>query len=71
MMFAPAGTPHAIKNIGPGEGRQMGISSPAGAFEAFVADVVNLQVDSGDPSRQASATFKDIATKHGIEFINA
>jgi mannose-6-phosphate isomerase-like protein (cupin superfamily) len=70
MMFAPAGTLHAIRNIGPDEGRQIGISSPAGAFEAFISDVVKSQVDSGSASKQGSAAFKDIAAKHGIEFIN-
>ncbi|NOJ50455.1 hypothetical protein [Bradyrhizobium archetypum] len=70
-MFAPGGTPHSIKSVGPGEGRQLGISSPAGAFEAFVADVVNLQVDSGNPSKKGSTSFRDIAAKHGVEFIDA
>ena len=70
MMFAPGGTPHRLKNLGPGTGRQLGITSPAGLFEAFVAEVVSSQVDSGSASRQGAPAFKDIAAKHGIEFIN-
>jgi hypothetical protein len=34
------------------------------------ADVVNAQADSGNPSRQGTATFNDIAARHGIEMIN-
>jgi mannose-6-phosphate isomerase-like protein (cupin superfamily) len=71
MMFAPGGTPHRLKDLGPGIGRQVGITSPAGLFEAFVAEVVSSQVDSGSASRQGAPAFKDIAAKHGIEFINA
>jgi mannose-6-phosphate isomerase-like protein (cupin superfamily) len=69
MMFAPGGTPHRLKNLGPGIGRQLGIGSPAGVFEAFIAEVVNSQVDSGNPSRQGAPAFRDIAAKYGIEFI--
>jgi len=71
MMFAPGGTPHGLLNLGPGIGRQMGITSPAALFEAFIAEVVNSQTDSGSPSRQGAQAFRDIAAKHGIEFINA
>jgi mannose-6-phosphate isomerase-like protein (cupin superfamily) len=69
-MFATGGTPHRLKNLGPGIGREMGISSPAGAFEASIADVVSSQVDSGSPSRQGASAFRDIAAKHGIEFLD-
>jgi mannose-6-phosphate isomerase-like protein (cupin superfamily) len=68
-MFATAGTPHRIKNIGPGIGRQIGVSSPAGVFEAFVAEVVGSEADSGNPSRAGSPAFREIARKHGIDFI--
>src|SRR3712207_6755014 len=44
MMFAPGGTPHRLTNLGPGLGRQLVITSPAGVFEAFIAEVVNSQV---------------------------
>jgi hypothetical protein len=50
---------------------QVGITSPAGVFEAFVAEVVESQVDSGSASRQGAPAFRDIAAKHGIEMINA
>ena len=67
-MFAPGGTRHGLKNLGPGIARQMGISSPAGAFEAFIAEVVGAQVDSGGPSQAGAPAFQDIAAKHGVEF---
>jgi mannose-6-phosphate isomerase-like protein (cupin superfamily) len=68
-MFAPGGTPHRLKNVGPGIGRQLGIGSPASLFEAFVAEVTAAQVDTGSPSRPSALTFREIATKHGIEFV--
>ena len=71
MMFASSGTPHALRNLGPDTGRQIAISSPAGVFEAFVAEVVSSQTDSGNPSRKAAPAFREIAAKHGIEMIDA
>jgi hypothetical protein len=49
----------------------MAISSPAGVFEAFIAEVVASQLDSGNPSRQGAPAFREIAAKHGIEMIDA
>jgi hypothetical protein len=60
---------HRLKNVGPGIGRQLGIGSPASLFEAFVAEVTAAQVDTGSPSRPSALTFREIATKHGIEFV--
>ena len=71
MLFAPRGTVHGLKNLGPGVARQLGITSPAGVFEAFIAEVVNSQVDSGDPSRRGAPEFREIAAKHGIEFVGS
>src|SRR5260370_171758 len=36
MFFAPRGTPHSIKCLGPQTGRALMISSPAGVFDAFI-----------------------------------
>lgn len=70
VMFAPRGVVHGLKNLGSSPARQMGISSPAGRFEAFVAEVAAALVDSGTPSRPGDSTFREIARKHGIEFVN-
>ena len=35
MFFAPRGTPHSIKCVGPETGRELMISSPAGVFDAL------------------------------------
>jgi mannose-6-phosphate isomerase-like protein (cupin superfamily) len=48
-MFASGGTVHGLNFLGPGVGRQIIITSPAGAFEAFVTEVVDAQADSGNP----------------------
>jgi len=68
-MFASGGTVHCLKNLGPGSGRQMGITSPAGVFETFITELVDAQVDSGSPSRASSSGFREIAAKYGVEFV--
>ncbi len=67
MMFAPRGTPHSIKSIGPEAGRELIISSPGGIFDAFVEDVTGALTAAaqGGPT----ADFKAIAGKYGIEFL--
>jgi quercetin dioxygenase-like cupin family protein len=71
MAFMPKGVVHGVKKISDGIGRQLIVSSPAGVFEAFVAEVTAAQVDTGDANRAGSVDFRGIAAKHGIEFIDA
>jgi mannose-6-phosphate isomerase-like protein (cupin superfamily) len=71
MMFAPRGTPHSIKSLGPETGRELIISSPGGIFDAFIDEVVTSMTASGSPSRPGPATdFRAIAAKYGIEFLS-
>ena len=71
MVFAPRGTAHSIKSIGPQTGRELIISSPGGIFEAFIDEVAASMVDSGSPSSPApAADFRAIAAKYGIEFLS-
>lgn len=67
MMFAPRGTPHSIKSVGPETGRELIISSPGGIFDAFIEDVTGAMAAAtqGGPA----ADFKTIAAKYGIEFL--
>ena len=69
MLFAAGGTVHGLRNLGPGTARQLTVTSPARAFEDFIADLVNSQVDSGSPSRQGAPAFYEISAKHGVEFV--
>ena len=70
MMFAPRGTPHSVKCIGPETGRELIVSSPGGIFDAFIAEVSAAMVDSGSPSKPGAAVdFRGIAAKYGIEFL--
>ena len=66
MMFAPRGTPHSIKSLGPETGRELIVSSPGGVFDAFIADVTGAMAAAkpGSP-----VDFKAIAAKYGIEFL--
>jgi mannose-6-phosphate isomerase-like protein (cupin superfamily) len=71
MMFAPRGTPHSVKSIGPETGRELIISSPGGIFDAFIDEVVRSMVDSGSPSTPGPARdFRTIAAKYGIELLS-
>jgi mannose-6-phosphate isomerase-like protein (cupin superfamily) len=70
-IFASGGTVHGLKNLGPGIGRQVGVTSPAGVFEAFIRAVVDAQVDSGNPAKAGSSNFRKIAAKYGVEFVSA
>jgi mannose-6-phosphate isomerase-like protein (cupin superfamily) len=71
MMFAPRGTPHSIKSIGPETGVELIISSPGGIFDAFIDEVAASMNDSGSPSKPApAADFRSIAAKYGIEFLD-
>jgi len=67
MMFAPRGTPHSIKSIGPETGRELIISSPGGIFDAFIEEVTRAMTVAAKGGR--SVDFKAIAGKYGIEFL--
>ncbi len=71
MMFAPRGTPHSVKSLGPETGRELIISSPGGIFDAFIDEVVASMAESGSPSKPGPASdFRAIAAKYGIEFLS-
>jgi mannose-6-phosphate isomerase-like protein (cupin superfamily) len=40
MFFAPRGTPHSIKCLGPETGRELIVSSPGEIFDAFIEELV-------------------------------
>lgn len=66
MMFAPRGTPHSIKSLGPEVGRELIISSPGGIFDAFIAEVTAAMAAA---TSEKPADFRGIASKYGIEFL--
>jgi hypothetical protein len=68
MMFAPRGTPHSVKCVGPETGRELIISSPGGIFDAFIAEVTGALAAAakGGPA----VDFRAIAAKYGIEFLS-
>jgi mannose-6-phosphate isomerase-like protein (cupin superfamily) len=71
MMFAPRGTPHSIKSLGPDTGRELIISSPGGIFDAFIDEIATSMTASGNPSKPGpAADFRAIAAKYGIEFLD-
>jgi mannose-6-phosphate isomerase-like protein (cupin superfamily) len=71
MIFAPKGTPHSVKSVGPEIGRELIISSPGGIFDAFIDEVARSMVESGSASSPApAADFRTIAAKYGIEFLS-
>jgi hypothetical protein len=70
MLFAPRGTPHSIKVLGPEAGRELIISSPGGIFEAFIHEAATALSQGPDAPGFGPATdFRAIAAKYGIEFL--
>lgn len=67
MIFAPRGTPHSIKSLGPENGRELIISSPGGIFDVFIEEVAGAMVVAERSG--SSVDFKAIAAKYGIEFL--
>jgi len=67
VVFVPRGTPHGFVSTGPEIGRQIIISSPGGIFDSMIAEVTML--DTGSPTRPASAEAHAVATKYGLEFL--
>jgi len=70
MFFAPRGTPHSVKCLGPETGRELMISSPGGVFYAFIDEVVSSTTASGSPTGSPALDFRAIAAKYGIEFLS-
>ena len=71
MMFAPRGTPHSIKVLGPEAGRELIVSSPGGVFEAFIHEAATgLSQGAGAPGFGPATDFRSIAAKYGIEFLS-
>lgn len=66
----PKGMIHGMRKLNDGVGRQIIISSPAGVFEAFIAEATAAQTDTGTANRAGSTDFRAIAAKHGIEFFD-
>jgi quercetin dioxygenase-like cupin family protein len=64
FVFLPRRLPHAFRNIGDGEGRLMGIATPAGHDE-FFADVDAL----GERAFTDMNAALEVCRKHGIEIV--
>src|SRR3954447_18886615 len=72
IFFAPRGTPHSIKCLGPETGRELMISSPGGVFDAFIDEVVTSMTAGSTPPPTGGAAndFRAIAKKYEIEFLS-
>ena len=70
ILFAPRGTPHSIKCLGPETGRELMISSPGGVFDAFIGEVVGPTTSNDKPGDATILDFRAIAAKYGIEFLS-
>jgi hypothetical protein len=45
------------------------ISTPAGTFEAFIAEVCAPRIDSGTPPGGPARDMRAIGARHGVEFL--
>jgi quercetin dioxygenase-like cupin family protein len=63
MLVIPRGAPHGFRCTSPEPGRMLTISTPAGVFEAFVADI--SAANNGGSEAEARAVF----ARHSIELL--
>ena len=69
VLVIPRGAAHRFTCTSPEAGRLMTISTPAGAFEAFIAEVCAANIDTGGPSGGPAVDMRAIAARHGVEFL--
>ena len=65
MAFAP----HGFTCTSQEPGRLLTISTPAGVFEAFIADVCSSRIDMGTPTGGTAPEMRAIAARHYVEFL--
>lgn len=70
MAFMSNGVIHSMWKLNDGVGRQIIVSSPAGVFEANIAEVTAAETETVTANRAGSADFRTIAARHGIEFFD-
>lgn len=63
MLVIPRGAPHGFRCTSPEPGRMLTISTPAGVFEAFVADISAANI--GGSEAEARAVF----ARHKLELL--
>jgi quercetin dioxygenase-like cupin family protein len=63
MLVIPRGAPHGFTCTSPESGRMLTISTPAGVFEAFVADISAANI--GGAEAEARAVF----ARHSLELL--
>jgi quercetin dioxygenase-like cupin family protein len=69
MLIVPRGEPHGFTCTSEEPGRLLVISTPAGIFEAFIAEVCRSRIDSGSPNGGSAPDMRAIAARHGVEFL--
>jgi mannose-6-phosphate isomerase-like protein (cupin superfamily) len=69
MVFVPRGVAHSTRVLGPGDGRQLVISTPAGIFDAFVAEVAAAERSDSASAGGRDLPAKAIGAKYGLEFL--
>ena len=69
MLIIPRGAPHRFTCTSQEPGRLLTISTPAGIFEAFIADVCTSRIDSGTPTGGPAHDMRAIGARHGVEFL--
>jgi hypothetical protein len=69
MLVIPRGAPHGFTCASEDAGRLLTISTPARVFEAGVAELCASKVDSGTPQGGPALEAREIAARHGLEFV--
>jgi mannose-6-phosphate isomerase-like protein (cupin superfamily) len=69
-VYWPRGAAHKFRSIGPDSGRILFVCSPGKIFEDFIEQVSISRVDGGSAISGPAVDFRDVAAKHGIEFLD-
>ncbi len=69
MVIIPRGAPHGFTCTSATSGRLLTISTPAGVFEAYIADVCAARIATGTPDGGPAMDFRAISARHGVEFL--
>jgi quercetin dioxygenase-like cupin family protein len=68
VLVIPRGAWHGFVCTSADPGRLLTISTPAGVFEAGVAEVCAAKIDTGLPTGGIAHEMRAIAARHGLEF---
>ena len=69
ILIIRRGAAHGFKCTSEEPGRLLTLSTPAGVFEAYIADVCASNINTGTPTGGPALDFRAVSARHGVEFL--